>query len=120
MTISLASVTVVTHFQVHDGKLEDFKAGCNELVKLTSNENKCVFMDVAFDGHRCISHERYTDASGVMDHLQNVRTVMEKNMKLADLKGVELYSTADELDKLRAPLGVFNPDFYVVDFRSER
>ena len=120
MSTSSTLVTVVTHLQVHDGKLDDFRAGCRTLIERTSSEKKCVFMQVAFDGRKCVSHEGYADAAGVMEHLENVRATMEENMAMADLNGVELYGPADELDRLREPLGAFSPDFYSVDFRYER
>ena len=113
-------VTVTTYFNVHSGELDAFKARCQEFVDTTSTESGCVFIEFAFEGARGMTIEGYKDAAGVLDHLRNVRELMEKNAELIDVQRVELHGLDGELDKLREPLAAYSPRYYSVEYRFGR
>lgn len=59
--------------------------------------------------------EAYTDAEGVLAHLDNVGAMLAEAMKMADLIRVELHGPAKELDKLRGPLTHLNPMWFPLE-----
>jgi hypothetical protein len=57
--------------------------------------------------------EGYTDAEGVLAHLDNVGGLLAEALQIADLVRVELHGPAPELGKLRKPLAHLNPLWFV-------
>lgn len=120
MTYPESRVTVITHICAHGDKLDEFKRRCKEFVEVTSTEDKCLFIDVAFDGQNCITHEGYANADGVLDHIEHVRLMMEENLTMVELDRVELCGPSNELDKLREALTAYSPVYYCVEFSFRR
>jgi hypothetical protein len=63
----------------------------------------------AFFSEEVLCREGYTDAGGVLAHLDNVGALLTEALKIADLTRVELHGPEKELDKLKGPLAHLNP-----------
>jgi quinol monooxygenase YgiN len=108
-------VSLHPYFKVHPGKLDAFKAALPAFVEKTSSEEKNLFYGFAINGDEIFCREGYTDAEGVLAHLDNVGEQLREAFKLADLIRVELHGPAKELDKLREPLAHLNPAWFPVE-----
>ena len=108
-------VSLHPYFKVHPGKLEAFKAALPAFVEKTRSEEKNLFYGFTINGEEVFCREGYTDAEGVLAHLDNVGTLLAEAMRIADLTRVELHGPAKELDKLREPLAHLNPVWFVTE-----
>ena len=108
-------VSLHPYFKVHPGKLEAFKAALPAFVEKTRSEEKNLFYGFTINGEEVFCREGYTDAEGVLAHLDNVGTLLAEAMRIADLTRVELHGPAKELDKLRGPLAHLNPVWFVTE-----
>ncbi len=106
-------VSLHPYFKVHPGKLEAVKAGFPRFVEKTATEKKNLFYGFSINGDEIFCREGYTDAEGVLAHLDNVGAMLAEAFKLADLTRVELHGPAKELDKLKGPLAHLNPAWFV-------
>src|SRR5881394_2348455 len=97
-------VSLHPYFKVHPGKLEDFKKAFPMFVELTQKEPKNLFYEFSVNGDEVFCREAYTDAAGLLAHLDNVGALLTHAMKIADLVRVEVHGPAAELEKLREPL----------------
>ncbi|WOO43355.1 hypothetical protein [Rubellicoccus peritrichatus] len=106
--------------KVHDGQLDAFKGYCEKLLKLTSNEPDCLFYGFSFDGNLVHCREGYKDADGLLAHIDNVGTVLEEALKIAEITRLEVHGPEAELAKLREPLSAFNPQYFVLEYGFRR
>ncbi len=106
-------VSLHPYFKVHPGKLDAFKAAFPAFVEKTRSEEKNLFYGFTINGDEVFCREGYTDAEGVLAHLDNVGALLAEALKIADLIRVELHGPADEIDKLRKPLAHLNPSWFV-------
>ena len=107
-------VSLHPYFKVHPGKMEDFRAGFPVFVELTKQEPKNLFYEFSVNGDEVFCREGYTDAEGVLHHLDNVGALLAQGLKMADLIRVEVHGPAEELEKLREPLGYLKPGWFVL------
>jgi hypothetical protein len=49
-----------------------------------------------------------------MKHLENVGTILDEMLTVADLTRLEFHGSAEEIDQLRGPLGHLNPAWFVL------
>ena len=108
-------VSLHPYFKVHPGELETFKAAFPAFIEKTAAEEKNLFYGFTINGDEVFCREGYTDAEGVLAHLDNVGAMLAEAMKIGDLIRLELHGPANELDKLRKPLAHLNPVWYVVE-----
>src|SRR6476620_11270433 len=108
-------VTLHPYFKVHSGKLDAFKAAFPAFVEKTKSEEKNLFYGFTVNGDEVFCREGYTDAEGVLAHLDNVGAMLAEAMKIADLVRVELHGPARELDKLREPLANLKPTLFTLE-----
>ena len=108
-------VSLHPYFKVHPGKLEAFRAALPAFIEKTKSEEKNLFYGFTIKGEEIFCREGYTDAEGVLAHLDNVGALLAEAMKIADLTRVELHGPANELDKLRGPLAHLNPVWFVTE-----
>ena len=120
MATSDTCCTIVPYFKVHDGKLEDFKTGCEKFVAQTSSESKCLYYGFSFNGDEAHCREGYADAEGLLAHLENVGALLEEALTIADITRVEVHGPEQELAKLREPLSPLSPVFYVLEYGFRR
>ena len=107
-------VTLHPYFKVHPGKLEDFKKGFPVFADLTKKEPKNLFYEFSVNGDEVFCREGYSDAEGLLHHLQNIGAVLAHGLEIADLVRVEVHGPGAELDKLREPLAHLNPEWFVL------
>jgi quinol monooxygenase YgiN len=112
--------TIVPCFNVQSGKLEAFKELCERFVEKTNEEPKCLYYGFSFNGDQIHCREGYEDAEGLLAHLENVGSLLEKALKIADLTRLEIHGPEKELAKLRAPLANLNPQFFVLEYGFRR
>ena len=112
--------TVVPYFKAHAGKLDAFKSLCERFVEKSSSEPKCLYYGFSFDGDQIHCREGYTDAEGVLTHLDNVGTLLAEALTIADLTRLEIHGPEAELARLRGPLAEFKPQFFVLEYGFRR
>jgi len=108
-------VSLHPYFKVHPGKLDALKAAMPAFVDKTATEEKNLFYGFTIKGDEIFCREGYTDAEGVLAHLDNVGALLAEALKIADLIRVELHGPARELDKLKGPLAHLNPAWFTVE-----
>ncbi len=112
--------TVAPYFKVHDGKMDEMKAMCEQFIEKTANEPKCLYYGFSFDGDQLHCREGYADADGVLAHLDNVGAMLQEAFKIADVTRLEVHGPADELAKLREPLADFSPQYFTLEYGFRR
>ena len=112
--------TIVPYFKVQSGKLEAFKALCEQFVEKTSAEPKCLYYGFSFDGDLAHCREGYEDAEGALTHLENVGSLLEESLKISDLTRLEIHGLEEELAKLRGPMADLKPQFFELEYGFRR
>ena len=112
--------TLVPYFSVHSGKLDIFRDLCEQFVEKTKEETKCLYYGFSFDGDQAHCREGYEDAEGVLTHLDNVGSLLEEALKIADLTRLEIHGSEKELLKLREPLANLKPQFFTLEYGFRR
>jgi quinol monooxygenase YgiN len=112
--------TIAPYFKIHNGKLEAFKELCERLIEKTCEEPKCLYYGFSFDGYEAHCREGYEDAEGVLAHLENVGSLLEEVLEIADITRLEIHSTEEELTKLREPLADLKPQFFTMEYGFRR
>ena len=112
--------SIVPYFKVHSGKLEAFKALCEQFVEKASTEPKCLYYGFSFKEDQAHCREGYEDADGVLAHLGNVGPLLEKVLKISELTSLEIHGPEEELSKLREPLATLNPKFFTLEYGFRR
>src|SRR5438876_8354023 len=107
-------VTLHPYFKVHPGKLETFKAAFPAFIEKTAAEEKNLFYGFTINGNEVFCREGYTDAEGVLAHLDNVGALLAEMLTRADLTRVEVHGPATELEKLKKPLAHLNPAWFAI------
>ena len=107
-------VSLHPYFKVHPGKLETVKAGFPRFVEKTATEKKNLFYGFTISGDEIFCREGYTDAEGVLAHLDNVGALLTEMLTMADLTRVEVHGPAAELEKLKEPLAHLNPAWFAI------
>lgn len=108
-----AFVSLHPYFKVHVGKLETFKTALPAFLKKTAGEEKCLFYGFMVNGDEVFCREAYTDAEGLLAHLENVGGPLAEALKISELTRLEVHGPAAELEKLRAPLAHLRPLWFV-------
>jgi len=112
--------TIVPYFKVKDGKLDDFRALCDQFVEKTSTESKCLYYGFSFDDDMAHCREGYEDAGGLLAHLENVGDLLQQALTIADISRLEVHGPEEELVKLRGPLSDLNPQYFVLEYGFRR
>lgn len=118
MSVLSNFVTLHPYFKAHPGKLETIKAGLRRFAEKTKTEEKNLFYGFTFEGDEFFCREGYTDAEGVLAHLENVGALLAEMLTISDLTRVEVHGPAAELEKLKAPLAHLKPAWFAIE--SER
>jgi quinol monooxygenase YgiN len=112
-------VSLHPYFKAHPGKLAAIMAALPGFVEKTASEEKNLFYGFSINGDEIFCREGYTDADGVLAHLDNVGAMLAETLKIADLIRIELHGPAQELDKLRGPLAHLNPAWFPVELERK-
>ncbi|MEY2480731.1 MAG: hypothetical protein QOI04_1658 [Verrucomicrobiota bacterium] len=111
-------VSLHPYFKVHPGKLETVKAGFPQFVEKTATEKKNLFYEFTVNGDEMFCREGYTDAEGVLAHLDNIGAELAEMLTIVDLTRLEVHGPAAELEKLKGPLAHLNPAWFAVESRK--
>ena len=120
MATSDRCCTIVPYFKVSSGKLPAFRALCEQFVAKTQGEERCLYYGFSFDGDQVHCREGYRDADGLLAHLENVGTLLQEALKIAEIARLEVHGPPDELAKLRAPLAGLKPQFFTLEYGFRR
>ncbi|MFN5864456.1 MAG: hypothetical protein ACK451_21350, partial [Pseudanabaena sp.] len=60
--------------------------------------------------------EAYEDAEALLFHLQNVDSILQEALQVAELIRLEIHGCESELAKLREPFALFNAQFFVLEY----
>ena len=112
--------TLVPYFKVHDGKLDEFKALCEQFTARTDQESGVLYYGFSFDGDQVHCREGYRDAAGVLAHLENVGELLQQALQIADITRLEVHGPDAELAQLRGPLADFSPQFFTLEYGFRR
>ena len=77
-------VSLHPYFKVHPGELETFKAAFPAFIEKTAAEEKNLFYGFTINGDEVFCREGYTNAEGVLAHLDNVGAMLAEAFKIAD------------------------------------
>ena len=105
-------VSLHPYFKVHPGKIEELKSSLPQFVEKTKTEKHNLFYEFTMNGDELFCREAYTNAEGILAHLDNVGALLAEVMKIADLTRLEIHGPAEELEKLKEPLAQFKPAFF--------
>src|SRR5213076_287277 len=97
-------VSLHPYFKVHPGKLETVKAGFPRFIEKTTTENPNLFYEFSVNGDEIFCREGYTDAEGLLAHLDNVGALLAEALKISDLIRIEVHGPAAAIEKLKAPM----------------
>ncbi len=112
--------TLVPYFKVANGKLDEFKALCEQFVNKTEEEERVLFYGFSFDGDQAHCREGYQDAEGILAHLQNVDALLKQALEMAEITRLEVHGPEHELEKLRGPLAELSPQFFTLEYGFRR
>ncbi len=113
-------VTIVPYFKIAEGKLDAFKALCEQFVEKTQNEPKALYYGFSFEGDEVHCREGYADAEGLLAHLDNVGQLLGEAFKIAELTRLEVHGSAEQLDVLQGPLAELKPRFFTLEYGFRR
>ncbi|MBF0197092.1 MAG: hypothetical protein HQL32_05255 [Planctomycetes bacterium] len=108
-------VSLHPYFKAKEGKLEDLKAVCPQVVEVCKSEDKCVYLDFSFNGDIMFCREAYEGAAGVLAHLENAGEIIGKVLECADLTKIEVHGSAAHLAELKEPLKDLNPEYFTLE-----
>ncbi|MFC1798824.1 hypothetical protein ACFLZL_03355 [Thermodesulfobacteriota bacterium] len=64
--------------------------------------------------------EGYPDAEGLLFHLENVGSLLQEALGIADLTRLEIHGPEYEISKLRQPLDELKPQFFTLEYGFRR
>jgi len=87
-TPSTEHIEIYTRFHIHDGKLEEFKKGADEiLATVKEKDTGTLRYDWFYDDSKniCIAMDTYKDADGMFNHMQNCHAPHSKLLELSTM-----------------------------------
>ncbi len=112
--------TIVPYFEIADGKLDEFKALCDQFVAQTQTEAQCLYYGFSFDGQIAHCREGYEDAAGLLHHLDNVGDLLKQAFQISELSRLEIHGPSSQLAQLREPLAGLKPQFFELEYGFRR
>ena len=106
--------SIVPYFKIKPGESEAFEALSEQCVEKAQQEPGCLYYGFSYCGNEAHCREGYTDAGGVLAHLENVNALLKQLLQIADLTSLEIHGPEEELTKLREPLAALNPKFFTL------
>jgi len=113
-------VSIYPYFRVAEGKMDEFKALCEQFVSVTRQEPKCLYYGFSFNGADVHCREAYEDAEGLLAHLANVGALLNEALRIAQVTRLEVHGLAEELAKLTEPLSRLAPIYFTLEYGIRR
>ena len=114
------AVSIQPYFKVLDGKMDEFKALCEQFVSKTATEPKCLYYGFSFHENDVHCREAYEGAEGLLTHLDNVRSLLKEAMQIAKVTRLEVHGVEEELAKLVEPLSGLKPTYFTLQYGIRR
>jgi quinol monooxygenase YgiN len=114
------SVSLHPYFKVRAGNMEAARALLPEFVAKTATEEKVLYYEFTINGDEVFCREAYTDADATLAHLANVGALLDRMLTLSDLTRLEIHGPAEELARLKEPLGKLNPAWFACECGLQR
>lgn len=112
--------TLVPYFKVASANLPAFRTLCEAFVEKTRSEPKCLHYGFSFFEDQAHCREGYVDAEGLLAHLDNVGSILQEALKIAEITRLEVHGPESELAKLRGPLADLKPQFFTLEYGFRR
>jgi hypothetical protein len=109
------SVSLHPYFKVDAGKLDAAKALLPKFVAKTATEGKMIYYEFTLNGDEIFCREAYADAEGVLAHLKSVGELLDQMLGISTLTRLEVHGPAEELEKLKGPLGDLKPSWFIYE-----
>ncbi len=106
-------VSLHPYFEVHPGRLDQFKAMFPAFVATTAKEQGVLFYEFTVSGDEVFCREAYAGAEAALAHLGDVGGLLAEAGKISTLARLEIHGPAEELDKMRAPLAHLSAKWFV-------
>ena len=113
MSLPSNLVTIHPYFKTHSGKEDQAGAVMDQFVAKTRGEPKCLFYEFTVLDDVVFCREGYEGAAGVLEHLQNIGEILGEMLTVSDLTRLEFHGPAEEIDRLREPLGHLDAAWFV-------
>ena len=107
--------TIIPYFQIKEGKLDAYKAICQQMVEQTKIEPLCHYYSFYFDGNTAFCREAYEGAEGVLAHIEKVGPLLELILEISEMTFLEIHGPAAELIKLKEPLAELSPRYFELE-----
>ncbi len=114
MSLPANLVTIHPYFKSRPGEEERIEEILREFTATTKSEPDCLFYEFTVNGDEVFCREGYAGGEAVLHHLENVGAVLGRMLAHADLTRLEFHGPAEEIDKLREPLGHLKPAWFVL------
>ena len=118
--MSRSPVSLHPYFKVNPGQLDSALALLPQFVAKTASEPAMLYYEFTRNGDEIFCREAYTDAAGTLAHLENVGALLQEMLRHSTLLRLEVHGPAEELEKLRAPLGELSPAWFIREAGVER
>jgi quinol monooxygenase YgiN len=110
----LREIQGVARFKFHEGKVEEFKRLCAELMEIVRAEDGATLQFEIYlsdDESECVIYERYRDSEAVIDHGAHVGGIMPAIFATGSGFSAMLGEPGAELTAMMAggPVAVFRP-----------
>lgn len=113
-------VSIYPYFKVSEGNLDAFRELCEQFVSVTAREPKCLYYGFSFHGDEVHCREGYEGAEGLLSHLENVGSLLQAAVKIANIIRLEVHGVEEELAKLQEPLTGLNPTYFTLEYGIRR
>ncbi len=114
MSVKDKWVTLGAYFSVKPGELEAFERLADRFVEKTTNESGIRSYGWSFNGEEAHCRQLYQNAEGLLEHAANVGTLFMEALTIADCTRLAIHGPEEELAKLREPLAVFGPQYFIM------
>ena len=109
------SVSLHPYFKVRPGQMAAVKSLLQEFVAKAQSEEKLLYYEFTINGDVVFCREAYVGAEGALAHLANVGPELDRMLQLCEVVRLEIHGPADELEKLKGPVGAFNPMWFAYE-----
>ncbi len=108
--------SIYPYFLVPENNFGDFLGLCERFVEKTRQEPKCLYYGFSFCDFEVHCREAYTDAEGVLYHLENVGNILQEALEIADLTRLEIHGCQSEITKLKEPLKDLEIQYFTLKY----
>ena len=105
-------VSIHPYFKIHPGKMNEFLEICEKFTAATSTESGCLWYDFTKSGDVIHCREAYEGAEGLLEHAENVNSIIGDALGISDLIRLEIHANSDEIAKLKDPFADLNPEYF--------